>query len=283
MQVKSNLDLTDYNSYRIKSVAKTVFFPEDEGEILELKRNYPNATILGGGNNIILAQEYYENEFIIIQDNYSKVEIQDTVFKAQAGISLKKLSSIALEHSLSGLEIFYDIPGTLGGAIYMNAGTHKLQISNLLNTVTYLNILSGKIVTVKRDELLFQYRQSIFQDNSNLIILSAELNLTKSLFNEILENTILNFQERHYKQPREYPNGGSVFKRPEGKYVGTMLEDLGLKGFSIGGAKISEKHAGFIINYNNATGANIIALIEHINMQVSKKYGFKLELEQKII
>ncbi|MCF4102653.1 UDP-N-acetylmuramate dehydrogenase [Gillisia sp. M10.2A] len=285
MILKLNQDLTLYNNYRVKSVCKRAFFPQNEEDFIDLYKENINTKkiILGGGYNVILSKQTYNEDFLLIGETFSKYNVVDNIIEAQAGIEMKKMSEIALAHNLSGLEVFYDIPSSLGGAIVMNAGASGSEIKDHFLKARYLDLDDLKIKEISKEEASFEYRNSFFQKNTNKIVLKVWLKLAagdpvliKSKMDEIKTS-------RWAKQPKDYPNAGSVFKRPDGFYVGTMIEELGLKGFSVGGAQVSRKHAGFIINYNNATGDDILNLIEEIQNRVYKAYNVNLEVEQRII
>lgn len=283
MKVVENLNLLQYNSYRLESVAKKAYFPESIEEIEQLLLKHTDYIVLGGGNNVIFSKFFYDKEFLIIRENLSKIEkIDDEHFIVEAGVDMKFLSEFACENSLTGLEYFYDIPGSIGGAIVMNAGSNDVFIEQLVKTITYFDIESKEVKSVDSKDAQFGYRTSVFKRNKH-IVLSALIKLKKGDDRQIKEKMQEILKTRTSKQPKEFPNAGSVFKRPEGYYVGKIMDDLNLKGFSIGGAKISEKHGGFIINYNNATGSDIVELIVKIQQIVNDKLNVRLELEQIII
>ena len=284
MDVYNEFDLTNSNTYRIKSTASKVFFPSNKNDIIEIF-NLSNSkkVIFGNGSNIILSKEYYEDlEIVFIKSNLEKYALQGNRIISEAGISMKKLSQIALHESLSGLEFFYDIPGTLGGAIIMNAGASGEDISSLIDEVEFFQINKKRFYKIKGKEVKWAYRQSSFSE-TDCLLYRASLKLRKGQFHAILDKMTENYTIRHIKQPREFPNAGSVFKRPEGFYVGKIIDELELKGYSLGGAKISEKHGGFIINFNEAIGSDIIGIIDIVKKKVFEKYNIELELEQRII
>lgn len=285
MKVLSNFDLTNYNSYRIKATCKTAYFPEDEGDVVSFYNENESYVLLGSGHNVILSKEYYDTNFLIFNGNYnkSKIDKETGVVEAEAGITMLCLSELALENNLSGLEIFYDIPSSLGGAVVMNAGASGEEIKDILIKVRYLDLEDMKIKEIFKSEMGFEYRNSFFQRNTDKVILKVWLQLKTKNKIEIKQKMELVKEQRYSKQPKEYPNAGSVFKRPKGYYVGAIIDDLELKGFTIGGAMISEKHGGFIINHNNATGNDIISIIDHVKTKVMNKFNVRLEVEQRII
>jgi len=232
---------------------------------------------------MILSKSYYDQEFVIIADNFSKMVVDKNIIVAEAGADMYELSILAMENSLSGLEYFYDIPGSLGGAMVMNAGSNGVEIKDTLISAKYLDTISGGIEEISADRLCFDYRSSFFQNNSHLLVLEGKMLLQPHEREEIKSRMDFIQKTRWSKQPIDYPNAGSVFKRPEGMFVGPMIEELGLKGFCIGGAQVSEKHAGFIINKGGATGEDILSLISHIQDKVEEKFNVRLEVEQRVI
>lgn len=285
MRIENNFDLTDSNSYRVKAKCKRVFFPECETDFISIyKENLENKKILlGGGFNIILSKLFYEEDFVMVGEHFSKYFINNNEIEAEAGIDLKTLSEVALSEGLSGLEMFYDIPSSLGGAVVMNAGASGEEIKDLLIRVRYLDLADMTIKDILKKDMGFSYRNSLFQKISNKIVLKAWLKLKKGT-PKLIEHKMESIKEARWaKQPKDFPNAGSVFKRPKDHFVGAMIDELGLKGFSIGGAKVSEKHGGFIVNYNDAKGEDILNLIGEIKSRVLKRFGVDLVVEQRII
>jgi len=285
MIFRNNFNLTEYNAYRINAVCAKAWFPESENDLLEIYRQNINKRIiiLGNGNNIILSKEYYEEEFIILNGCFDNITVNDTLIEAETGATLLQLSETALKHHLTGLEIFYDIPSSVGGAVVMNAGTKEGEIKDILIRVRYLDLSDMQIKEITKEKIGFEYRNSFFQKQTDKIVLKAWFNLKKGNPEQIKAKMEQTKQIRWAKQPRKYPNCGSVFKRPPGRFVGPMLDELGMKGFTIGGAKISEKHSGFIVNTGSATGKDILAIIAEAQKRVKEKFGVDLEEEQRII
>lgn len=284
MKVCSKLDLTNYNSYKIKSLCDIAFFPETEEDVLDFFATHKEFILLGSGHNIILAKEYYTKPLVIFNGNYSSIRlINDEYLEVEAGAMMWDVAQYALDYSLSGLEIFWDIPSSLGGAVVMNAGASGEEIKDTLFKVRYLDLKDNTIKEIFKKDILYQYRNSFFQKTSDRIVLKAWLKLKKGDSSAIFSKMETIKSQRWAKQPNEFPNAGSVFKRPKGYYVGSIIDDLGLKKYSFGGAKISEKHGGFIINSGGASGKDIISLIQQIKIIVLDKIGIELELEQKII
>ncbi len=284
MKTIENLDLTAFNSYKVKASCKRGFFPCTEEDIIHFfKGRKSSYQVIGEGNNIIFSKEYYDEDFLILGSSFNDIQLieKDKVF-ALSGATLKEVSTFALENGLTGLEHFYDIPSSIGGAIFMNAGAQNIEIKDVLEEVTIYNLELNKRIVKSVNDIDFGYRMSSFQDNQQ-VILSALFQLKPGRTAEIKKRMNEIKSKRWEKQPRSYPNAGSVFKRPKDFFVGQLIEELGLKGFRIGGAQISEKHGGFIINIGNATGNDIIKLIKYIEQEVKSKKGIKLELEQRII
>ncbi len=287
MKTIKDLDLTEYNSYRLKSTADLALFPEKEEDFLEIFQNFRSRQIivLGGGNNIILSKKRYDdsNVFVICRKNLSFLTVNETQIVAGAGISLKELSEAALRHSLSGLEIFWNIPGTLGGSIWMNAGAYGEDIFSLLEEITFFDFSCGKFTTRHSKDIERSYRFSSFQLEHGTI-LKATLSLPRNnqeMIRSRMEEILL---RRNANFPKNYPNAGSVFKRPSsGLSVGEMVEKLGLKGYKIGSAQISEKHGGFIINRSDASSDEILQLIQLIKESVYREFDVDLVVEQVII
>jgi len=277
--------LTEYNSYRINSICSKAWFPNNEEEVKEIFRKNSNKPliIIGNGNNIILSRAFYEEEFIIFNGCFDKVILNNNVLESEAGTTLSKLSEIALTQSLTGLEIFYDIPSSVGGAVVMNAGTKEGEIKDIIEHVRYLDLFDMQIKEIEKEEINFEYRNSFFQNQTNKIVLKAWFKLKRGNYSDIKSYMEKYKKMRWDKQPRDYPNCGSVFKRPPGYFVGAMVDELGMKGYRIGGAKISEKHSGFIINTGNATGEDILAIIAEVQLRVKEKFGIDLKVEQRII
>lgn len=286
MILRTDFDLSQHNSYRIKSTCKRAFFPSCEEDFIRIYSENPDTekVILGGGYNVILSKDYYDYDFILIGESFSKVEmISPTTIVGEAGADIQKISEYALENSLSGAEIFFDIPSSLGGAVVMNAGASGEEIKDILKKVRYLELKDMSINEIPVEEINFEYRNSFFQRNTDKIVLKVWLDLIKGDY-ETIKGKMLSVKEARWaKQPKELPNAGSVFKRPKGYYVGAIMEDLKLKGFTMGGAKISEKHGGFIVNFNNAKGQDILDIINHVKNKVVEAYGVDLEIEQRII
>lgn len=285
MRIEHNFDLTNHNSYRIESYCNRALFPTSESDFIDIFSNKSTKKIIiGGGNNIIFSKAYYNCDIVIVGQSFSSITLlNDNLLACDAGATTLELSEFALSHSLSGAEIFYDIPSSLGGAVVMNAGASGEEIKDILIKVRYLDLVDMSIKEIKKEDIDYQYRNSIFQLQTDKIVLKVWIKLEAGDKSEI-KNKMENIKNQRWaKQPRELPNCGSVFKRPKGYYVGQLIDDLGLKGFRIGDAEISTKHGGFIVNKGTATGKEILQIIETIQHKVFQRFGIELEIEQRII
>lgn len=231
--------------------------------------------VAGNGSNLLFDDGGFDG-LVIFTTSMRRVEWRGQSVYAECGASLTGLAAEAVKRGLSGLEFSYGIPGTIGGAVYMNAGAYGSEISAVLTESVYLS--EGTVKTRNLAEHAFGYRTSVYRKTGD-IILSAEISLAKSDPAAISEKAKKNMASRREKQPLEYPNAGSIFKRPEGAFPGALIEQAGLKGFRIGGAEVSEKHANFIVNRGGATSADVLRLIEHVQNEVQKQFGIALETE----
>jgi UDP-N-acetylmuramate dehydrogenase len=237
--------------------------------------------VIGNGSNLLVSDEGFDGIIIKIGRNMSNISIRDNVITAEAGVLLSALGVYAAGRSLTGFEFAAGIPGTLGGGCVMNAGAYGGELKDVLVSVKAITP-QGEIVDFMVDELEMGYRTSKFLDK-NYVILQADIRLSHGVKSEIeAKMSELAFMRKD-KQPLELPNAGSTFKRPEGYFAGKLIEDAGLKGKGIGGACVSQKHAGFIVNYNNATAQDIYDTIQYVIHEVNKKSGVILEPEVRII
>lgn len=283
-EVLENVSLKDYNTYRIGGKTRYLVKPYNIDSLKELliyiKNNNLKYIIIGNGSNIILPDSDYDG-VVILLSKLNEIKINENTVNAFCGVSLTYFVNELVKNNLGGLESLSGIPGTLGGAVVNNAGCYGQTISDKLDSVTYLE--NGEIKTINKEECNFSYRDSIFKKNKNFIILSAEFKLDYKNKEEMLNTIKENIIKRNTSQPLNYPNAGSVFRNPIGYSAGKLIEDAGLKNYHINGAYVSDKHANFIINKNNASSEDIIELIEYIQKEISEKYNIKLKLEQEII
>ena len=284
METKKNELLKNHTSFKIGGVADEFFEVHSEEDIknaiLYAKEKGIPYTVMGNGSNLLVGDKGVRGLVIKIAKKFDDVEINGETIIAKAGILLSKLANIAADNGLSGLEEVSGIPGTLGGGVYMNAGAYGGELSYVVERVTYLS--EGEIKTAEKNELDFGYRHSRFSETED-IILSVELKLKKADIQEI-RSKMEDYKERRCsKQPLSMPSAGSTFKRPEGYFAGKLIEDSGLKGKSIGGAQVSEKHSGFIVNTGDATAQDVLDLIKYVQDTVYKNYGVMLETEVKMV
>ncbi len=240
-------------------------------------------TIIGNGSNLLVTDKGIRGLVIKIDINKLKIEKKDkfAVVEVGAGNKLMALATKMKDEELSGLEGLSGIPGSVGGAVVMNAGAYGKEMKDVVLSTTCMD-KNGKLYTFSNEEQEFSYRNSIFQ-KKDYIIIETKLKLEYGKKDEIQKRMEEYFKSRKEKQPIEYPSAGSSFKRQEGIITAKLIDDVGLKGYKIGGAQVSEKHAGFIVNYNNATATDVINLINYIKEKVYSKYGIKIEEEIKII
>ena len=239
--------------------------------------------VLGKGSNLLVSDNGISDKVVIhMSTDFSEIKLLDeTTIQVSAGASLASLCKFALANSLAGLEFAYGIPGSCGGAAYMNAGAYGGEMKDVVVTVNHLD-KEGNKGSFSGTDLEFGYRRSVYTD-SDFVITSLVLKLKKGEKSEI-ENKMTELMGRRVdKQPLDYPSAGSVFKRPEGYFAGALIEQSGLKGKKTGGAMVSEKHAGFIINYDNATTSDIVSLIRHCQKTVYDNFGVTLETEIKFV
>ena len=282
---EENISLKKYNTYRIDILAKYMVFPKNAKELIELinfaRTNNIKYMILGNGSNVIFNTTYYDG-IIIKLDNFNNMTIKGNKVYAEAGCSLIKLAISTINAELSGLEFACGIPGTVGASISMNAGAYNLDISNSLESISVLTP-QNKIITLNKKNLEFSYRDSFLKRNPDYVVLSANFLLKKGNREEMLLQMEERKKRRKDTQPLEYPSAGSVFRNPPSMYAGELIEKCNLKGYCIGDATVSTKHANFIVNKGNATGKDIVSLINKIKEEVKNKYKIELILEQIIV
>ena len=237
--------------------------------------------ILGNGSNLLVSDQGYRGVVIQLWKNVSDILVEGCRIRAKAGASLAKIAGEALEEGLTGMEFAAGIPGTLGGAVVMNAGAYGGEMKDILQEVLVMDE-QGEIFTLKKEELHLGYRTSIIKEKG-YIVLAAALELKPGYRKEIKEKMDELKQRRVEKQPLDMPSAGSTFKRPEGYFAGKLIMDAGLRGFSVGGAQISEKHCGFVVNTGKATANDVLTLIREVQKRVRDKFGVELETEVKFL
>ncbi len=277
--------MSRHTTFRIGGPADVMVLPENERQTQEairfLKKNQLPYLVLGNGSNILVGDKGIRGVVIQLGKEFSACRVEGETITAQAGMKLSRLANVALEHSLGGLEFAAGIPGTLGGAIYMNAGAYGGQMADVIASVTYLNS-AGEVCVADGEACGFGYRTSIFSKEDS-VILSCTMRLPRRDAGAIRE-LMDDLQERRIsKQPLQLPSAGSTFKRPEGYFAGKLIQDAGLMGYRVGGASVSEKHAGFVVNDRGATAKDVRELMEQIQRKVKERFGVTLEPEVKFV
>ncbi len=279
------VSMKNYTSFKVGGPAELFLSPEDAGQTAKLVRFCEKEEIpvfvLGKGSNLLVSDRGIKGAVIYTGKQCGISLVDENTVRAQSGASLAQLCTFALENSLSGLEFAYGIPGTVGGAVFMNAGAYGGEMKDVLLNSEYVSTdgISGEL---DNEAMELSYRHSAYE-NSNLVITAASVRLAPADRNEIKSTMNDILARRKEKQPLEYPSAGSTFKRPEGNFAGALIEQCGLKGVSVGGAQVSEKHAGFIINRGGATAADILSLIKHVQARVKAQTGVSLETEIRLI
>lgn len=284
-KVEDNVSLNKYNTYKTGGICSCLVYPKDVGKLISLlkllRQNKIKYKILGNGSNLLFSDDKYEGVLIKLSE-FNNLEIVGNKIKVEAGYSLIKLAHIALKNSLTGLEFASGIPGTVGGAIFMNAGAYKSDMGYIVKSVKVLTP-DFRIIELENKELNFHYRTSFLKTHPEFICLEAIIKLergTKTAIEKVMKSRL---KRRMETQPLNYPSAGSVFRNPEGMFAGELIENLGLKGLKKGGAMISDKHANFIINTGNATSSDIKWLIDHVKEKVKEKYHVDLKVEQEFV
>mgnify|MGYP000039090400 CR=1 FL=1 len=283
--VKRDEPMRKHTTFRIGGPADFYLCPHSTGELSEAiaicrQENLP-FFILGNGSNLLVSDKGYRGVVIQIWKNLSHIQTEGRILRAQAGALLSKIAAQALENGLTGMEFAAGIPGTLGGAVVMNAGAYGGEMKDILKEVEVMTA-QGEVLTLSKDELKLGYRTSVVKEKG-YIVLSACMELAFGEQEEIRKTMEELKQKRVDKQPLEMPSAGSTFKRPEGYFAGKLIMDAGLRGFSIGGAQVSQKHCGFVVNKGGATAADVKALIQEVQRQVKDKFGVTLETEVKFL
>lgn len=282
---EENVMMSNYTTYRVGGPAKLMIYPKNESKLIillkEIKARKIKYKILGNGSNTLFSSKVFDG-VIIKLDELNDIEFFNNTIRAGSGVNLIRLCMLAVKKSLSGLEFASGIPGTVGGAVYMNAGAYKSDMGYVVKSVRVLTP-KFEIITMTNKEMQFHYRSSFLQSHKDYICLGATFLLKKADKSEMMEIIKDRKARRLASQPLDYPSAGSVFRNPEGLYSGKIIEDLGYKGLMKGGAKISEKHANFIINYNNATSEDIKGLIDFIKEEVKEKKNIDLKVEQEFV
>ena len=287
LRVERDEPMSRHTSFRIGGPARRMAFPE-RGEQMVLLLGFAEdcgarPLVIGNGTNLLAPDEGLDR-LVVNTSAMSRVELgpEPCTIRAEAGVSLARLADFACRQSLTGLEFAHGIPGTLGGAVCMNAGAYDGEMKQVVRSVTLLFPEEG-VKTLSCEEMDFGYRHSLLSDHPDAVVLSAVLRLAEGDEAEIREKMRSLMARRKASQPLEYPSAGSTFKRPTGYFAGTLIDQCGLKGLTVGGAQVSEKHAGFVINLGGATCADVTELIRQVQDRVLAEKGVRLEPEVKII
>ena len=283
---RENEPLAAHCTFKIGGPAQLFVMPENEQQLCSAvalcKEQAVRYYLLGNGSNILFADEGFSGVVIDVSALDAEIAVEDTVLTAGAGVRLAALCKAALKHGLSGLEFAYGIPGTVGGAVYMNAGAYGGEMKQVLRSAAVLFPEEG-IRTLSCEELNLSYRHSLLTEHPEAVVLYAEFELTPGDPETIRAAMRELMAKRKASQPLEWPSAGSTFKRPEGHFAGTLIDQCGLKGLTVGGAQVSEKHAGFLINRGGATFADMAELIRQVQQRVLEETGVTLEPEVKIV
>ncbi len=282
-EVLENVDLTRYNSYGIKSGCKYLVYPNNVEDLIKLIKYLNkldiNYKIFGSLSNVILPSSIY-NGVIIKLDKLDNIEVYDNYCISESGVLLSELVNTLITKGKGGFELLGTIPGTLGGAIYGNAGVKEYAI---LDFIEYIEVIRGnELVKLDKEVVKYSYRSTIFKNNTDIIV-RVKLRIEdkdSKLMREALSDLRT---KRRETQPIEYKNAGSVFKNHNGLYAGELIDKCGLKGYNVGGAYVSNKHANFIINKDNASSEDILSLIDVIKSRVKEEFNVDLELEQIVV
>ena len=282
---RENEPLAAHCTFKIGGPAQLFVQPQTEQQLCSAvalcKEQAVRYYLLGNGSNILFADEGFSGVVIDVSALDAEIAVEDTVLTAGAGVRLAALCKAALKHGLSGLEFAYGIPGTVGGAVYMNAGAYGGEMKDVLEAVSYLTA-DGCWVDSEASELDFSYRHSAFEEN-DACILGAVFHLEKGDPDAIKARMNELMQKRIDKQPLDKPSAGSTFKRPAGAFAAALIDQCGLRGYRHGGAAVSDKHCGFVVNLGGATCADVLALCDEVRAIVKEKTGYDLEKEIRVV
>ena len=286
IEIRYDEPMSLHTSFKIGGPVRAMVFPKNEAELAftvrELRAQNVDFFVLGNGTNLLVAEKPLDLVAVKTPTGENGIKLlSDTVIQAYSGVSLSQLAGFACECGLSGFEFAHGIPGSVGGAVFMNAGAYGGDVGSFNVSVTAV-VPGCDIKVFSADECGFSYRHSVFCDNG-ATILCAVFALTPGVESDIREKMRSLAEQRREKQPLDLPSAGSTFKRPPGRFAAAMIDEAGLRGFSIGGAAVSEKHAGFIVNRGGATFDDIIRVINHVRDEVLRRTGVELTPEVKII
>lgn len=284
--VKYDEPLKNHTTFQIGGKCIALIEPKKVEDIIEAikicRENNLKFFVIGNGSNLLVPDDGYNGVIIKIKSEFSNIQVEGDYLITQSGAKLSEVYTVAYENSLTGFEFASGIPGTIGGAIFMNAGAYGGEIKDIVESVEVLDLDNYEVKELKNEELEFSYRKSIIQ-RKNYIVLTIKLRLKKGNKEEI--NAVYEDlrKKRNSKQPLNFGSAGSTFKRPEGHFASKLIEDAGLKGYHINDAWVSEKHSGFIVNKGNASYKEVMELIEYVQKVVFEKFEVKLETEVRIL
>jgi len=283
IEIMENEPMRKHTSFKIGGNAEVLIRPKNTEELIHIWKTCSEKeiplTVLGDGTNVLVSDNGISG-VTVLTNRMDGIKTDGSRITASAGIRLAKLAEEAAKAGLNGLAFASGIPGTVGGAVYMNAGAYGYDISSFCETVTVLT--DSGVTVIPSEEMGFGYRKSKIQQGG-MLVLEAVFKLEQGDTTKIREEMADLNNRRRATQPLDFPSAGSTFKRPDGYFAGKLIQDSGLKGYSIGGAQVSEKHAGFIINKGNAAAKDVMALIEHVRREVHEKFGVWLEPEIRIL
>ena len=277
--------MSKHTTFRVGGPADYFVMPKNTEEVQKVvalcQRNAMPYYVLGNGSNLLVSDTGYRGVIVQIYKEMNQIQVEGTTIRVQAGALLSKIGSAALEAGLTGFEFASGIPGTVGGAVVMNAGAYGGETKDILKSATVLTP-DGAVLTLYNEALELGYRTSVIA-KKDYVVLEVEYELQTGDRETIRARMDELKVQRVTKQPLEFPSAGSTFKRPEGYFAGKLIQDAGLRGFTVGGAQVSEKHCGFVINKGNATAADIRALIQQVSDRVMQEFGVRLEPEVKML
>lgn len=278
----TDCDMSLRCSFHVGGTAALALFPCNQKVFVsllrELNRTETEYRIIGNGTNIVPPDGRYDG-VVVYTTKMEKIAVFEEYVTADCGASLNTLIRACLRAGSAGIETLYGIPGSVGGGIYMNAGAFGTEFSQFIRSTQCYDTISDEIRTIEGDALEFGYRTSVYHKNRSLVILSADISLTPGDTSSCASHMKEIAAKRRASQPLDFPSAGSVFKRPAGNFAGKLIEEAGLKGMRVGGAEVSEKHAGFIINRGSATASDVYSLVEKVRSAVKEHSGVTLECE----
>lgn len=284
-KVLINEKISNYTTYKVGGKVRAIVYPKTREDLCNLIKFLKEKKVkyfpLGNGSNVLFSDNLYDG-IVIKLDYFNNVEYDGNLVKVGAGVGLIKLSRETVRKSFKGLEFADGIPGTIGGAVFMNAGAYGNEMSQIVESVEIVNG-EGEIIALSNKEMCFSYRTSYLQEHLDCVCIGATLKLEEADSEELEQMVLERRQKRKTTQPLSYPSAGSVFRNPKDMYAGQMIEQMGLKGFSVGKAEVSEKHANFIINKGNAKASDIKKIIDYIKEKAKSKYNIRLRVEQRLI